>query len=41
MTSATFTLSEEHLAKNPREGALLNAESGTTGLKDYRFQGVL
>jgi len=41
VTSATFTLSEEHLAKNPREGALLSAESGTTGLKDHRFQGVL
>lgn len=40
VTSATFTLSDEHLAKNSHEGALLTAEIGVSGLGDHRFHGV-
>jgi sugar lactone lactonase YvrE len=39
VTSARFTLSDEHLAANPNEGALLALDVGISGPSDRRFAG--
>ncbi len=39
VTSARFTLSAEHLAANPQEGALFAVETGCRGRLPYRFKG--
>ncbi|MBL0371556.1 SMP-30/gluconolactonase/LRE family protein [Rhizobium sp. KVB221] len=37
VTSARFTMSEEHLANNPQEGGLFAVKTGTTGVQSSRF----
>jgi sugar lactone lactonase YvrE len=37
VTSARFTLSDDHLAAHPREGALWSLRPGVTGRQEHRF----
>lgn len=40
VTSARFTLAEEHLAQHPHEGGLWATEPGPAGLLERRFRGA-
>ncbi|RFB78073.1 SMP-30/gluconolactonase/LRE family protein [Methylovirgula sp. 4M-Z18] len=40
VTSARFTMSAEHLAANPQEGALFAVETGCRGRLHHRFKGA-
>lgn len=37
VTSARFTMTEEHLAANPQEGALISVDVGVSGNLEHRF----
>ncbi|WP_082092777.1 SMP-30/gluconolactonase/LRE family protein [Devosia epidermidihirudinis] len=39
ITSARFTMSEDHLAQNPQEGALFSVDVGVKGRLEHRFGG--